>query len=120
MVSPTDTRFSSTDLRGEKQVSKIGPPLAQYLRIDQYVPKYGDFVIWQRLFKTWYCIVNDYDQISDIVSLVADGTPRLMLTMTPDEMEKRTYLVRLDDIKYWKRGHFYALQDNDGKQVWYC
>jgi hypothetical protein len=96
------------------------PNLAQWRRIDEYKPKYGDFVIWQKIFKTSYCIVNNYDAGSEIVSLITEGTPRLLFTMTQDEIDDRVYGVRLNDMRYWKKGHFYVMQDEDGKQIWYC
>jgi hypothetical protein len=96
------------------------PPLAHFRRIDQYAtPKYGDFVIWQGLFKTAYGVVNDYDAASGLVSIITEATPRLLFTMNQDEMGDRTHIISLNDMHRWKRGHFYVMQEEDGKPVWY-
>jgi hypothetical protein len=96
------------------------PGLAQWRRIDEYTtPKYGDFIIWMGTFKTWYCVVNDFDPTTNVLSVICEGTPRLLFSSTPDEMEKATHHIRLENIQQWKRGTYSVLQDENGKQVWY-
>jgi len=99
---------------------KIEPiALAVYLSIDKYSPRIGDFVIWKGWFSTWYGVVNGVNSQDGTISVVFEKTPRLMLTLTSDEMANSVYILKLVDIHRWSKGSIYVSQQTDGRQIWY-
>lgn len=98
-------------------MQKASLELAHYRSIQEYVPRYSDIIIWARIFTYWFGVVNGIND--NELSIVFEGTPRLLLTMLPEEIESSTYLVKLSDIRAGKRGSWYAQQVNDGKAIWY-
>ncbi len=95
------------------------PPLAVYNSIKQYTPKYGDFIMWSGLFRTWYGLVVDYDVINGKVSIAFEGTPLLLITMDAGEIDNSVLRFNLDTIRNQKRGRWYAQQSEGGQGIWY-
>jgi len=95
------------------------PPLATYRALTTWTPRYSDFVVWAGWFRIWFGIVNNYDAKTGKVSIIFEGTPRLLFTLTEAEMKKNTFLFDLDDIRSSKRGRWYIQQTADGNTIWY-
>ena len=55
------------------------PPLANFVSIADYVPQYGDYVVWCKWFTTWHGIVADFDVNKNEVDIIFEGTPEKML-----------------------------------------
>lgn len=95
------------------------PPLAVYKAIGDYKPVYADFVIWKRLWRTWYGVVVDYDERTGQIAIAFETTPRLLVTMYPEEISGTTYFAKLSDVKSMRRGRWYIMQSVGGNNVWY-
>jgi hypothetical protein len=95
------------------------PPLATYKAIATWTPRYADFVVWSGWFRTWFGTINNYDVKSGKLSIIFEGTPRLLFTMNEAEMQKGVYIFDLNDIRNNKRGRWYIQQHVDGNTVWY-
>ena len=95
------------------------PPLASYKSTAVYNPRYADFIIWSGWFRTWYGLVNNFDSQTGVISVIFEGTPRLLVTLTEDEMINTTVLVRLSDIRNRKRGSWSIQQTINGQSIWY-
>lgn len=95
------------------------PPLAAYRSISNYEPQYGDLIFRCGWFRSYYGIVNNYDKANAIVSVVMEGTPQLLLTLLPDEIQASELLFNLRDIRGKRKGSWSAIQLENGQQVWY-
>lgn len=93
--------------------------LASYKSIQAYMPKFADFIVWKRWFRTQFGVVNNWDARTGVLSIIFENTPRLLVTMTEDEMRAVTVLIKLADIKERKHGSWYVQQVTDGQNVWY-
>lgn len=96
------------------------PPLAYYRSKDQYVPEYGDIIIWTKLFTTWHGVVSDYDG-DDKLTVIFAGVPYLLFTMQPEDTDNEKRQLSLAEIKKARNGK-YAIQQFDKKasqNVWY-
>lgn len=88
------------------------PPLAQYRSIADYVPKYGDFVVWSGWFNTWVGVVVGFSDETNELSIIFHSMPYLLFTMEEDEMAKHTKNVKLTKIKRSLHGTF-AIYNHD-------
>ena len=95
------------------------PPLATYRALATWTPRYADFVVWAGWFRIWFGLVNDYDAKHNKVSMIFEGTPRLLFTLTEAEMKKSAYVFELDYIRSNQRGRWYIQQCIDGNTIWY-
>jgi hypothetical protein len=95
------------------------PPLAVYKALATWMPRYGDFVVWAGWFRVWFGLVNDFDAKNNKVSIIFEGTPRLLFTLTESEMKKNVFIFNCDDIRANKRGRWYIQQSLDGNAIWY-
>jgi hypothetical protein len=95
------------------------PPLATYRALSTWAPRYGDFVVWAGWFRVWFGVVNNYDAKNGKISILFEGTPRLLFTMTESEMQKNAFVFDLNDIRNNKRGRWYIQQTVDGSTIWY-
>ena len=95
------------------------PPLATYRALNSWTPKFADFVVWAGWFRVWFGLVNDFDARTGKVSVIFEGTPRLLFTLTESEMNKSAYTINLNDIHSCKRGRWYIQQHIDGNTIWY-
>jgi hypothetical protein len=95
------------------------PLLACYKSLVVYTPKFADFVIWSGWIRTWYGVVNNYDAATDIISIIFEGSPKLLFTLTESEMRETTYYIKLSDIRNHKRGAWYIQQTIGNQSVWY-
>lgn len=95
------------------------PPLAHHRPRVDYVPKYGDYVVWSRWFSTWHGLVTDYDQKTDEISIIFAGVPFLLVTMEEADMPRETRKIRLSELRQAPNGK-YAIQVIEGNVgVWY-
>lgn len=83
----------------KQKIAQAEPPLAQFVTIANYSPQIGDFVIWIGWFKTWYGMVTNINDLADSVTVFFESTPLLLLTSRPEEQLRRTYTVKINDIR---------------------
>ncbi len=97
------------------------PVLAQYLNLDNYIPKYGDYVIWSGWFATWHGLVVDFDAEFQQVSIIFAGLPYLLFTLSDEEQEKETKKIPLTRIQNASRGAWAVMRHEEAKglNVWY-
>jgi hypothetical protein len=95
------------------------PPLATYKALATWKPRYADFVVWAGWFRVWFGLVNNFDPKSGKTSVIFEGTPRLLFTLTDAEIQKNAYVFDLDYIRNNKRGRWYVQQCVDGNTIWY-
>ena len=95
------------------------PDLANYKHISEYVPGFSDFVVRTTIFRSYVGVVNRLDPASDSISIIFEGTPRLLFTLTEEEMRKQETRVKLDDIRNQRKGSWAICKVQDGKSVWY-
>ncbi len=93
------------------------PPLAQYKDIAEYVPVYGDTIVWSGWVTTWFGVVTDFDAETGELSVIFAGIPFLLFTMKPDEMTKETKLISLAKIQGSSHGTFAAHQHDYTRNV---
>lgn len=97
------------------------PPLAHYRQRLQYIPQYGDYIIWSRWFSTWHGVIKDYDKNTDELHVIFAGVPYLLFVMSDQEQEAETYKIKLSEIRSAKNGK-YAINQHDKQAnagVWY-
>ncbi len=97
------------------------PPLAQYRRLADYVPAYGDYVVWSGWFTTWHGVVSNFDPKTNELYIIFAGVPLLLFTMGEDEQKKETNKIKLSKIKNASQGSW-AIQQHDRTHnaiVWY-
>ena len=97
------------------------PPLIQYKDLQTYIPAYGDFIIWTGIITTWCGIVTNYDKTSNSLSVIYNGVPFVLFTLSPEEQIKETQTVKLEDLKNAPKGK-YAIQQRDhtnNTTIWY-
>lgn len=95
------------------------PPLAEYKNIADYAPQYADFVVRCTWFRSYFGVINNFDKIEGIVSIVFEGTPKLLFTLRSEEITRAELLFRLDDIKSNRKGSWSICQYHHGKSIWY-
>jgi hypothetical protein len=97
------------------------PPLAHYNNIADYIPRYGDYVIWSGWFTTWHGIVVDFSVQTGEVSIIFSGLMSLLLTLRPDEQAKDTRKIKLTKIQDSSYGTWTAQQHDQTRNVniWY-
>ena len=97
------------------------PPLANYMSIIDYVPEYGDYVVWCRWFTSWHGVVVGFDVNKNEVDIIFEGTPFLLLTLDTSKHEKYTRTVKLSKIKSSIRGSWAALKHDTqhNSTIWY-
>lgn len=97
------------------------PPLAQYRQLGEYIPHYGDNIIWSGWFSTWFGVVTDFDETTGELSIIFAGVPFLLFTLTPEEQTKETRKVKLSKIQSARHGTF-AVNTHDytrNASIWY-
>lgn len=97
------------------------PPLAQYKPRAEYIPQYGDYIIWSGWITTWHGLIVDYDKDTNKIHALMAGVPYLLFTMAPTDFAKETVEINLDQIKRAPNGKF-AIQHHDQTQnaiIWY-
>ena len=122
MALPTDTTFLPTASLGFPGSSGGDlPPLAQYRPRSQYVPQYGDYVVWSKWFTCWHGVVKFFDDRSDELHIIFAGVPFLLFTMTEAEQEKDTTKIKLSELRGAKNGKFAILQHDHqaNANIWY-
>lgn len=88
------------------------PPLAQYRDINEYVPHYGDTVVWSGWFTTWFGVISDFDAESGELGVIFAGMPFLLFTMKEPEMQKETRRLPLAKVQGSAHGTF-AIHQHD-------
>ena len=95
--------------------------LAQYKQLADYVPAYGDFIIRAGWINSDVGIVSNYDKKTDELYIIFSSLPLLLLTLSPEEQQKRTEKIRLGKIKDAAKGKW-AVQQHDkthNTTIWY-
>ena len=111
----------STNLPESRTANQTMPVLAQYKPRVEYVPCYGDYVVWARWFSTWHGLVVNYDRDTDELHVLMAGVPYLLFTMAETNFERETVRLKLSEIKQARNGK-YAIQHHDQAQnaiIWY-
>lgn len=97
------------------------PPLAQYRQRSEYIPQYGDYIVWSKWFSTWHGVVTNFDANTQELHVVFAGVPFLLFTMDEEAQKKETQRIKLSEIKNAGNGKF-AIQRHDQTQnaiIWY-
>lgn len=97
------------------------PPLAVFASLDDYVPQYGDIVIWCGWFTSWIGVVSGHDREAKELHIVFSGVPYVLFTLQPEEHAENTRRIPLAKIKGAARG-VWAFQQHDAQRntiVWY-
>lgn len=93
------------------------PPLAQYKSVAEYIPRYGDMIVWAGWFSTWYGVVSDFDEKTGELVIIFAGLPYLLFTMDEQEQKKETRRVSLDKIQKSPHGVFAVHQHDYTRNV---
>lgn len=102
-----------TTSQNRSRPQKFDPlPLAQYFSIADYMPQIGDFVVWAGWIRTWYGVVSNVSDNGNMVSIIFDGLPYLLLTQTDDEQIKNTRIMDIRQIKASSHGKW-SIQKHD-------
>jgi len=97
------------------------PPLARFLPITQYAPEVGDFIIWSGWFRTWYGVVGDISPDGQELSVIWEGLPFLLFTLTGSEQKESSQMVKLEQIVSCKPGNFSVMKHDaqHNTPIWY-
>jgi hypothetical protein len=95
------------------------PPLAQYKPRSEYVPQYGDYIVWSRWFSCWHGVVTHFDKETREVHVIFAGVPFLLFTMSEVEQEKETIKLQLAELHGANNGKYSILQHTAQSNVWY-
>jgi hypothetical protein len=96
------------------------PALAFYKSRDEWVPQYGDYLVWSRWFSTWHGLIINYNG-DDLLDVIWAGVPYLLFTLSQKEQQNATKQISLSKIKRSKNGA-YAIQQFNPKSsgyIWY-
>lgn len=97
------------------------PPLAQYKNRKDYVPQYGDFIVWTGFITTWHGVVSSFNKDTNELNIIFSCVPFLLFTMPEEDQIKETKSIKLGDIKNAPNGKFaiqqYSKQHNT--TIWY-
>lgn len=100
-----------------KKTADASPPLAHYKDISDYVPRFGDYIIWSGWFVTWHGIVSDFDDRTGDLITIFSGNPYVLLTLTPEEQKRETSRVHLSKVQGASHGTFAILQHDAERNV---
>jgi len=97
------------------------PPLANYISIVDYIPEYGDHVVWCKWFTTWHGVVTGFDVNKNEVDIIFEGSPFLLFTLDASKHEKYTHTMKLPKIKSSIRGSWAVLRHDTQRNdtIWY-
>ena len=97
------------------------PPLAIYRRVSDYVPAYGDFIVWSGWISSWHGVVSYSDPESNNVSVIFSTLPFLLFTMDNKMQEKETRILPLAFIRNSSNGVFAICQHDyiHNATIWY-
>ena len=97
------------------------PPLAIYKRVVEYVPQYGDFIVWTGWFSTWVGVVTHFDKNTNELHVIFSTIPYLLFTMSDVEQKKETRKIDINKIKSSQSGTYAVLQRDyqHNVNVWY-
>lgn len=97
------------------------PPLAQYRSLAEYIPHYGDYIVWAGLITTWHGVVTNYDEETGELAIIFAGLPFLLFTMKEHEQEREIRKIKLSKIQAASHGTF-AIHKHDytrNATVWF-
>lgn len=80
-------------------------------------PIYGDFLICNKLFSTWYGIVTNVDKLNECIEIVYAASIPVLFSLSPTEVKDRKKVMDLSKIRLSK--HFSVQQVYGGKSIWY-
>lgn len=105
-------------MANQVNVSRFGQAnldLARYDVLSRWTPAVSDFIVYHGLFfRHWYGIINSIDNKGRL-SIIKEGLPKLLLTMSEEEYEGNTIIVSTSKIKGAMSGAYSVLQNG----VWY-
>lgn len=107
--------------KSPKQPANGDMTLATYMNISTYVPSIGDFIIWTGWFRTWYGIVSGVSSSGDVMSIIWEGIPMLLFTLTSQEQLAATKEVPVSKITSAINGTFSVLKYDaqHNATIWY-
>jgi len=94
------------------------PMLAEYTSIGDYMPEYGDMVIWAGWISQWNGFVVGYDPVSTKVEIIFSSLMLTLLTMSDVEQKRETKHIELHKIKNSTGGEWSVMRSTKGV-VWY-
>jgi hypothetical protein len=109
--------MAKNDVQGVASVAnRLGDAsieLARYRSITQWKPALSDFIIWHGWWRRWYGVINGV--LEDRVSIITDGLPCLVFTLSEQERTSSTIMTPIAKIRSSRGGEWHVLQNN----VWY-
>jgi hypothetical protein len=95
--------------------------LALYKSLSDYIPSYGDYIVWSRWLTTWHGIISNYDPNTDDLYIIFAGVPFLLFTMAEEEQKKETKKIKLAKIKNATQGNWAIQQHHQAHNtvIWY-
>lgn len=94
------------------------PPLAQFMPVSNYNPRYGDFVVWSGWVRSWFGVVSNVSKNGQ-VTVIFEGTPALLFTMTQQEMQQNSKVFDIGALRTKRCGSLVFNQHHDGSSIWY-
>ncbi len=97
------------------------PPLAQYRSLSEYIPNYGDYIVWTGWLTTWHGVVINHDPDDGDVYIIFSSIPFVLFTLEEHEQERETRKIKLSSIRGASHGTWAALQHDftRNSNVWY-
>lgn len=97
------------------------PPLAQYKSTSEYIPSYGDHIVWTGWFTTWHGVVANYDTETQTISIIFSNIPFMLFTYTDEEQINNTRNIKLSKIVGSSHGKWAILKHDyiHNTNVWY-
>ncbi len=95
------------------------PPLAHHRSRLDYVPKYGDYVVWSGWLSTWHGLVVDYNKKTDEVSIIFAGLPFLLVTMDESDQQRETRNIKLSELRQAPNGKYAIQTVEEQTAIWY-
>ena len=96
--------------------SKLTVDLAHYRSISNWKPEIGDVIIWHGLFQHWFGVIIDISNTK--ITITKAGIPKLLVTMSNDEISKNSLLISIDKIRLSK-GAYTIQRPEQQAIIWY-
>lgn len=91
-----------------RNIKNVAIPVAQHQNIGYWNPKIGDLVFYYGWWTKWVGLVTMIDK--NMVTIVYDGIPLLLLTMDEEFREKKTIKISKSRIINSSPGKYNILQ----------
>ncbi len=100
-----------------KKTAPDAVPLAHYRDISDYIPRFGDYIVWSGWFVTWHGIVSDFDDKTGELVVIFSGNPFVLVTLTPEEQRQEVTRLPLTKLQGSSHGTFSVLQHDAERNV---